>query len=279
MSNYFNREYEVLINGETVVDAYFRMVFDVTIDVNGFISYADVSIFNLNADTKALIRKKGATLTLRAGYSDNIAAIFSGSIINVFDERFGPDTSIRIIARGGSQPKASIEKSFGAGVRCPALIKACGGALGYPLEINEDHFTAEPPYIGGYTMHGDAKAYMDRLAQTHNFGYAVDREKITVTKLDKANEKTPFVISQQTGMVGIPEISEVGCSVDVKLEPALRIGGRIRIDAGLRTFNFNDVYFQDVPDSAGTGVYSILRMRYTGDTHGDDWTVRVEGLR
>ena len=47
----------------------------------------------------------------------------------------------------------------------------------------------------------------------------------------------------------IPEITEIGVDVTVRLNPSLKMGHRIQLDSERVSFAFNNLYFQDIYDS------------------------------
>ena len=48
-SEFFNREYEIFVNDEPfITDKNFRVIFRVTHDYGGFVSYCDLSIYGLS---------------------------------------------------------------------------------------------------------------------------------------------------------------------------------------------------------------------------------------
>jgi hypothetical protein len=284
MSSFYSRVWELTINDKPFIAAteerQFRIVFDVLIDFGGSISYADIAIYNLSIETANIAFKKGAFVGLRAGYVDNIDSIFKGRIVNIFYERSGPDTITRIVARGGTQPDTqSVNTTLGAGVKLPDIIRELAKAIGYPLVIDENDFANIPPYIRGKVLYGDPRVYLDQLAETHKFTYTIDNDRIIVVGNGSFRKGSPVIISEFTGMEGIPEITEVGADVIVRLTPSIRIGGRIDIQSKFRTFNFSNVYFQDVPASAGVGIYRVFRLNHTGDNYGDTWSTKVTGFR
>lgn len=283
LTSFFDRRFEVLIDGEPIIaetsDKQFKVTFDIMLDYGGFISYADLGIYNLSDDTAGKVFKDGAVVSLRAGYVDTIDTLFKGRIRNVIKERNGPDRITRIIARGGSQPRQTIELTLGAGTSLVSIITACVTAMGYPVVIQQGDFEDVRPYARGYVLHGDPQTYLDQLARTHLFSYVVDNERVIITRNNSFRGGSPIIISQFTGMEGIPEITEIGCDVHKRLDPLLRIGGRVDIQSQLATFNFSNVYFQDIPGNAGTGVYRIFKLQHTGDSWGNVWTSRITGFR
>lgn len=285
MSTYTDRRWEILIDDESFVSGeggrQFKMTFEVLIDYGNFNTYADVIITNLTADTSAKAFKKGVKFTLRAGYADSIDTIFSGVIRNVFRRREGPNTITQIIARGGALEvdRPSINTALGKDCTITDIIQALALALDVPLDIDTSQFSDVPAYAGGYTLTGDPISYLSQLAETHQFSYLTENGRLIITRNGAYRNGTVTVISQATGMENIPIITEVGANVSVRLNPKLRIGGRFRIESISATFNFSNVYFQDVPDSAGKGEYRIFKLRHTGDTWGNSWTTDVTGYR
>lgn len=278
------RLFEILINDRTFIaptsGRQFRIQFDVVIDFGGFNTYMDLRIYNLTESTAARAFERETTIGLRAGYDTAIDYLFSGKIRNVFKERNGPDTITRIIARGGTSfAKPTINETYDKNANVTQLIRACADALGYPLVIDQNQFTDIDPYIRGSVLVGDPTKKLDELAQTHNFSYVLENNRIVVVRNGSFRQGQPTLISESTGMEGIPEITEVGCDVSVRLNPRLKIGGRIDIQSDLRTFNFSNIYYQDIPASAGSGVYNIFKLEHSGDSWGDDWTTRITGNR
>lgn len=284
MRRFYSRVWELAIDDKTFIAStegrQFRMVFNILIDFGGSISYADIGIYNLSSDTASKAFKTGSNVSIKAGYPDTIDFIFKGRITNILYERQGPDTITRLIARGGSQPDTqSVNKTLGENVKLIDIIKELATAMGYPIVINENDFVNVPPYIRGKVLYGDPRQYLDELANTHKFSYLIENDRLIVVADNSFRDGNPFIISESTGMEGIPEITETGSDVSLRLTPKVKIGGRIDIQSEFKTFNFSNAYFQNIPPAAGTGIYRVYRIVHTGDTYGDTWTTKVTGFR
>lgn len=266
------------MNGVEVIEPtdgrQFKMTFNALIDFGGSNSYADIRLFNLSK----LKFSKGLKIVLKAGYVDTLDTIFIGTVQNVLKERQGADIITRLICRSETVV-GFINQSFGANVDVTTLIKACSNALGYPAVIDDSQFADVAPYAGGYALQGDALTTLNKLATTHGFQHSVENGRRVIVRNGFERNTSPFIISQLTGMEGIPQITEVGVDVAMRLSPKIRIGGLIKIESEFKTFNFSNLYFQNVPESAGTGSYRVQRIEHEGDTWGDSWTTRVTGVR
>lgn len=282
MSEIFGRRWSLSVGGVTLIeqteDRQFRVTFNILIDFGGSNNYADIRIYNLSESTANKAFKKGARIVFEAGYVDTVDTVFIGNVKNILRERQGADTITRLICRS-EQYSGFINQSFGAGVDVVTLIKACADALDYPYVITDSQFNDVPSYTGGYSLQGDARVLLDKLAVTHGFNHTVENGRRIILRNGYERNTSPLVVSQFTGMEGIPQISEVGADVKMRLNPKLRIGGTIDIQSNLKTFNFSNIYFQDVPESAGTGIYKIQQISHEGDSWGDAWTSSVTSIR
>jgi len=285
MTSYTNRRWEVIIDDQQFIaptaGRQFKITFEILQDFGGFVSYCDLAIYNLSADTANNAFKKGDKIAFRAGYQDTIDSIFIGTIKNILRERRGPNTITRLICRGGRQADESkqINETLGVNTRITDIIKACGKALDYPIVIEDSQFADIDPYPRGYVLNGDPRVYMDNLAKTHDFSYIVENERMIVVRNNAFRQGDVHVVSQFTGMESIPEITEVGADVIIRLNPRIRIGGRYRIESELATFNFSNLFFQNVPESAGKGEYRIFKLAHSGDSFGDTWSTKITGFR
>ena len=103
MSQYYDRRYEILIDGKPFIAAKdgptFRCAFDVSINPSDINSTADIRIYNLNDNSVGTVLKRQRTITLRAGYVETIDTIFTGTIINTFQEREGPSGITRLLCK------------------------------------------------------------------------------------------------------------------------------------------------------------------------------------
>lgn len=289
MSEIFGRVFSIDLDKEPFIEVtdarQFRITFEVLIDPNGANSYADIAVYNLSEDTAAKAFTKGRVLTLKAGYPDTIDVIFKGQITNILRERTGPDTRTRVLCRGGAiaPTRPTVAKSFGAGIRIEDIIGTLGVALGYEVILVAEDFAKIPPYPRGYTVNGDPQTYLDKLGVAHQFTYVVDNNRLVISAIGAERTGQIHAVSQLTGMEGIPEITGgeqgVGADVTIRLNPKVRINGRFMIESEYATFNTGNLYFTDIPKSAGIGVYDILRIRHSGDSYGAQWSTLITGIK
>jgi hypothetical protein len=285
MSSYTKRQFELSVDGSILIAAtnrrQFKCTFEILHDFGGSTSYADIAIYNLKAETANKANLKGKSISFRAGYEDSIDKIFSGTIKNVLYERQEPSTITRLICRGGklTEDQTQINETLGDGVKVPELVRACVTAIGYPIVIDDTQFDDIEPYVYGYQLSGDPRTYLEKLSKAHKFNYVLENDRMIVLREGYARQGEAHIVSQFTGMEGIPEITEIGVDVTVRLNPKIRIGGKFRVESKLATFNFSNLYFVDIPESAGQGDHKIFKLAYSGDSKGDTWSTKITGYR
>lgn len=285
MSSYTNRQWELSVDGSVLIAAtngrQFKCTFEILHDFGGSTSYADIAIYNLKAETANKANLKGKSISFKAGYEDSIDNIFTGTIKNVLYERRGPTTITRLICRGGKlvEDQTQINETLGRDTTVVQLIRACVTAIGYPIVMDDSQFDDVEPYAYGYQLSGDPRTYLEKLSKAHKFNYVLENGRMIVLREGYTRQGDTHIVSQFTGMEGIPEITEVGVDVTVRLNPKIRIGGKFRIESKLATFNFSNLYFVDIPESAGQGDHKIFKLAYSGDSKGDTWSTKITGYR
>ena len=285
MSEYYDRRFSVEVDGKAFIEEsggrQFRVSFNILHDYGGFTSYADIRIYGLSRTTEAEVFKIGQNIAFRCGYANSTDYIFKGDLVNLLREKRGADRITRLICRSGAVKRdtSSILKTLGAGSVLPDVIKACADAMGLSLTINNEDFKDVKPFSRGYALNGSPDEFLKKLSKTYNFDYIIENEKIIVTARNNLRNGSINQISQFTGMVGQPEVTENGVDVTIKMNPKIKIYGGFQITSEYKTFNFSNFYNQNIKQSDGVGVYKVMRINHIGDSFGDDWDTKITGFR
>ncbi|WP_231985542.1 baseplate hub protein [Pseudomonas vancouverensis] len=263
----------------------FRIQFNVDISPGDAVSFADIRLYNMNKRSAIAQR---SSIVLRAGYSDNIDAIFTGFVTNTLREREpgSPEIITRLICRSG-QPatdRLSAQLSFGVGSRVEEVIRALARAWPLPVDIDNAQFADTPALTSGLVVDGDIPSAMADLAYAYKFEWMQDRGRIVVTKPNMPRSTTIVQVDQFSGMIGIPEVSRgpdgLGVFVAVQLSPSLRINGKINVESEFATFNTGNLFVSELSgDATANGEYNVLAMKHSGDSHSDQWRTEIDGLR
>lgn len=290
MTIYYKRLWNVEVGGKEFIssrtDGYsFRCRFEISINPGDTTSIGDFSFYNLADDTITRVFRKGEYFRFRAGYENNIDTIFYGQIRNAFKERDGASIVTRVLCSTNvtAEQRGTINNSLGAGCRVYDIILALAKMIpAYPI-IDEDQFSDIPVYARGYVMNGDVVTMLDSLSHAHDFSYVIVGNRLVVTRNGKTRKTVLHTISQFTGMEGIPELTggenAVGCDVSMRLDPKYQVNDRFKLDTEFKSFNTGNLYLTNAPDVKELGEYNINSIQISGDTHGSQWTTRLEGIK
>lgn len=282
--------WSVDINGEPYIglqsgSTQFRIQFNIDVSPGSSVSYADIRLYNLN---KVSGIANGASIILKAGYTDNIDAIFTGTVTNVLREREpgAPEIITRLICRSGSAAvdRGSAQVSLGPGARVEEAIRALARAWPIPLDIDNAQFASDQPMARGYHADGDIPAAMNALARDYEFDWIQHMGRMYVNKPEMKRNSTAMKVNQLTGMIGIPEITKgpfgLGVFVSAQLNPSIMISSVIDLTSEFATYNTGNLYLSKVePEAVPVGEYNVFSLRYAGDSHSDQWKVDIDGIR
>lgn len=285
-----SRAWSVDINGEPYIglqsgSTQFRIQFNIDVSPGSSVSYADIRLYNLN---KVSGIANGASIILKAGYTDNIDAIFTGTVTNVLREREpgAPEIITRLICRSGSAAvdRGSAQVSLGPGARVEEAIRALAREWPIPIDIDNEQFADDQPMARGYHADGDIPKAMDNLAYDYKFVWLQHMGRMYVTRPEMKRNSTAIKINQFTGMIGIPEIglgpNGLGISVSAQLNPSIMVSSVIDLTSEFATYNTGNLYVSEVqPEAKPAGEYNVFSLRYSGDSHSDTWKVDIEGIR
>jgi hypothetical protein len=253
-----------------------RVVFTVTESGESYAT-ADIGITNLSDATHSIL--EGKFIRLVAGYEQRAGVLFTGEVFNAIRERRGADRITRLYCSNSKSNRAKAKISVTLNPNEPVLnaVKNCAAALNVDLLVNAADFEGLPVFGKGYTMLGDPTVEMDKLARAYGFDWSISFNRLTVTTKEGALLGAPVKVSQATGMIGSPEITNTGVNVEVLLNPAFNFNGKIEVESDSPNANFSEAFTQKVQPASG--VYKIVDIEHTGDSYGDSWTTKIKGAR
>ncbi|MGP5893657.1 hypothetical protein ACTXY8_22725 [Pseudomonas aeruginosa] len=285
-----SRAWSVDINGAPYIDlqsgsTQFRIQFNIDVSPGSSVSYADIRLYNLSKESGIV---SGASIILKAGYTDNIDAIFTGTVTNVLREREpgSPEIITRLICKSGFAvvDRGPAQVSLGPGARVEEAIRALAREWPIPIDIDNEQFADDLPMARGYYADGDIPKAMDNLARAYKFTWLQHMGRMYVTKPEMERNSTSIKINQLTGMIGIPEITRgpygLGVFVSAQLNPSIMVSSVIDLKSEFATYNTGNLYLSEVqPEAVPVGEYNVFSLRYSGDSHSDTWKVDIDGIR
>jgi hypothetical protein len=249
--------------------------------------HTSIRVYNLSDTTVKRMQKEFTRVFLSAGYGDNVGQIFAGSIKQIRRGRENAtDTFVEIIAADGDTAYnfATVNATLSAGWTATDVYKALLASLS-PYAITAGYAPAFPATKGarGKAMYGMTRDYLRELADSVGASWNVQDGRLNIIPIAGYLPGPVPVITDKTGMIGVPVQTVDGITVKSLLNPGIVPGGRIQINnASVQQIQLNVSYQavnnfytnNDPNQNAGLdadGFYKVYALNMHGDTRGVDF--------
>lgn len=255
-----------------------RIAFQITKSLSWSTNTASVQVYNLSKDKRNKLKDYGDEISLFAGYSQDSGAqlLFIGDTTKVTHLFEQPEIITSLDAGDGERVLNNrlIDISFGSGTPARTVINGIAQKMG----VNISFFAPTPNvvYQKGYQDAGMAKDILDRATKSLGLTWSVQNKNLIILEENGSTTKPPAIISQNTGMVGVPQRytykrrdlfragPKQGWKVKTLLRPDILPGDRVRVISN--QVNLDEVLFVD-------------SVKHTGDTWGSSWVSDWELIR
>ncbi|PVZ86701.1 hypothetical protein C9426_14895 [Serratia sp. S1B] len=224
---------------------------------------AVIRIWNLNASNRNLITSKTYNrLSLSVAYRDDeLRMIYKGDITDILTLRDGVDFITELTCGDGhtAYTNAGLNKTLTAGVSDQDILKEAIKSMG--IELGVVDLPKDRVLPRGRVLTGNTRDVMHTVGKNNQADWSIQDGQMTLLPKDKVTaENDGFVLSQETGMVNSPEKSDDGLQIACLCNPALHIGGLVRVDSIITEYN---------------GDYKITEIEHAGDLLGNDWYTKI----
>ncbi|MGJ0509065.1 MAG: baseplate hub protein [Methylocystis sp.] len=181
----------------------------------------ETSPFNATRTPKRFIVEAG-----RVSYG--LVKIFEGVIASVVPTQ-PPDISVTIKALTGNDKKSEvIATAQPAQTSLRRIASQVASDLGLGLA-----FQATDKQIANYNFTGGALKQVDKLGEVGAVDAFVDDSRLIVKNRGAALTGQLRVLNVDTGMIGIPEVTERGVKVKYLLDNSSVLGGALRLESAI----------------------------------------------
>ncbi|MCD1124804.1 hypothetical protein LPW36_01935 [Jinshanibacter sp. LJY008] len=213
----------------------------------------EIKIANLDKDTRDYLitetspfnkNKSPKRIYLYVGRQSTGARLFYVGDITRATPTQPPDIELSIKAMTGNHQKGSvIARNHSAKTPLSEIASQVAGDLNMKLV-----FEATDKNIGNYSFTGSALRQVEKLADTGNLNVYIDDDKIVVKDYGVPMKNSVRVLNLETGLVGIPELTDVGIKVKYLIDQATSVGGLLRVESKL--------------NPAANGNYTIHKLSF-----------------
>lgn len=255
----------------------FACSFAVEKRLDGTPNTCQLTIYNLNESHRgeisvkaAAVKKKRVSVQVEAGYEGNTSRIFLGDLRLAYHEVDGPEVRTCVEAGTGewSTSRARIFKSWAPGTPVSTVLKDVAGALGLGAgnlaqATVQQFLGGGDAFVGGTACSGKAVKELTRITRSLGIEWSVQDGTLQFLSSGKALESTAVVVSAATGMIGSPNVDQKGIlKIRTLLVPDIFPGRKIKLEGATLQ-----------------GFYRVEKVRYSGDTWGQDWYADSECKR
>jgi|SRR5580765_4434912 len=236
-----------------------------------------------------------AKITLQAGYEGNFGIIFKGDLIQSKSGRESPtDTFVDLFCGDGDWAHVwgKINRTLASGYTPNDVNGAFKDALSqYGMTVGD--LPSDVPSQAaprGKVMYGMARDYQRDLAQTYQLSAFPRYGTLEWLPQSAYRPGDIVVVNSTSGMIGIPQQTQFGVSVQMLLNPSVGPGTLIRIanrdiarSQAVATISREGTFGNtqitkslNTPEEDTDGSYKVLGVDHEGDTRGNEWYTRAE---
>lgn len=177
----------------------------------------ETSPFNINRTPKKLIVEAG-----RQSYGTTV--IFMGDITASGISQ-PPDIGVTLKAMTGNFKKGDvISRNKGSSCGLKTICQGVAGDIGATLD-----FQATDKSVANYSYSGGALKQMDVLQESGDYDVYLDNNVLIVKDRHIPLNNRTRILNLDTGMIGIPELTEQGLKVRFLLDNQTAIGGALEV--------------------------------------------------
>lgn len=161
---------------------------------------AEIKVYNLSDNTLRQL-KKGAAISVTAGYTGDTGLIFSGFITRIKTVHDGADKVTSINAMDDIKDHTIESIEFSKGTKASYILKKLIDKTGIPVAAFSPR--RDYTYKDSQTVDGDQMENISRYAKVCGISVYVSRGRIYARYI-KDGDNTGFTVSGDTGLIGAP---------------------------------------------------------------------------
>lgn len=259
----FGRHWKLDISNdqETLSIEQLRVAFEIDKTINEKPNPAKIQVWNLNRDhINQLLSQDYKKVALSVGYGE-LRQIYAGDITKTRIQRDGLDFVLTLECSDGhhAYTQSRAKTTLKAGATDKQIVeelqktmpKVQTGAIDIPNQRKLPR---------GRVLNGNSRDILTKIARNNKADWSIQDGSLIFLPKDKVLSDDAVLISQDTGMINAPEQTDEGLELTCLLNPALQIGGLVKVESIIEYFN---------------GEYKIVKLAHSGDGIGGDWRSKM----
>jgi len=235
---------------------------------------ATISITNPSRNTMAALQKQG-TISLSAGYKDDIALILHGQkeSTSFSDDDGTMRLELKVVEGTASYEDLLFSKNYGAGASSidvvKDLVKHLINNVPSVLSVNQYSLTTFKKYSGTQVVYGDAFKLLGEMLFNIGFEYFLNKGELTILPSNGFIRDLQVDVNANNGMIGSPKpIAESSTTKASKNGVEFKTILNYNFDIGRRvSIKSNDF------DNA---IFKIEEVNFIGNSLEGEWISTVK---
>ncbi len=200
----FGSTAKIMCNGLTIKSSELDFEFSVPFDDNLIANEAEIIVYNLTNDTISKFKYK-AKLSIEAGYTGDTGVIFNGYITKVSTKYEGADKVTTIKCLDDVNKKTIESITFSEKTKASYILKTLLNKTNTPIAVFK--IRRDWTYKDSVNVEGDLYDNIKKYAEVCGISVFVNKGKIYARYI-KDGDNLNFTLSEDTGLIGSPEIFE-----------------------------------------------------------------------
>lgn len=238
-----------------------RTVFEIDKTSTSSSNKAKIKLYNLNPESRKEMQRKGLRIRLDAGYQGIVETLYLGEVVLGGNSSREGDRDIATLFECGDAESnlilAKFDKSYPVKTRYLQVVKDLAAAL--DVNIGTVIGIQEMVYNSGISFSGSVKGALDKLLKKQGLEWSIQNNYLQIIPVTAHNGDEAQVISDSTGLIGIPTNGNDSVNFTALLNPRLMPGAPVKLES------------ENI-----SGYFKVRRAKFEGDSHGDKWQVACE---
>lgn len=255
----FGRRWKLDISNEqeTLSIEQLRVAFEIDKTINEKPNPAKIQIWNLNRNhINLLLSQDYKKVALSVGYAE-LRQIYAGDITKTRIQREGLDFVMTLECADGHQAytQSRATTTLKAGATDKQIVQEVQKTMP-SVQAGTQDIPNLRQLPRGRVLNGNSRDILTRIARNNGADWSIQDGALIFLPKDKVLNDEAVLISQETGMINAPEQTDDGLELTCLLNPALQVGGLVKVESILDYFN---------------GEYKVVKLAHVGDGIGGDW--------
>lgn len=225
-----------------------------------------IRIYNLSKTNEERISERGLPVVLFAGYErpqSDITEIFRGDVVRFERQRIGNDR-ISVVHVGNEvlrQNTVVLNRTFRGPTSVRQIVRDLVRELGLPHGPIDD--IPDITRFEDFPANGPVIDSLRTILKDANVRFYIDGGVVYFTSPGRPTRgpRLRFVISQESGMVGTPTVTDDGIRIRTLLDHRIYLGATVRV----------------VSLGESVGEYKVVEIEHSGDNRQGEFISLIEG--